>query len=100
MTGTFKQTDIKPCGICGKGIAHDQGIMFYRVRVEPFVLDAQAIERQIGMEKLMGGNAAIAFHMGPQENMATALGEPYSLLVCGSCMLSAHTAQLITGDRE
>ena len=54
--------------ISGEGVAA-QGPIFYRVTVEQFALDRNAIERQRGLE-LMTGSAAIAAALGPDEDIA------------------------------
>ena len=52
----------------GEGVAA-QGPVFYRVTVEQFALDMRAVERQRGLEMVLG-NAAIAAVMRPDEDVA------------------------------
>lgn len=47
------------------------------------MLNLPAIERQTGREKMLG-NATIAFHMGPDEDMATKI-DTGDLSVCAKC---------------
>lgn len=54
--------------ITGTSVA-EQGPVFYRVTVEQFVLDAKAIQRQHGLEQMLG-SPAIAAAMGPDEDFA------------------------------
>jgi len=63
----LKERDLQRCDSCGN--RHEAAVL-YRVTVETFGLDLGAIRRQIGLGMMMGGNAAIAQVMGPDEDMA------------------------------
>lgn len=53
---TFKRDDIKNCSICERGIAHNNPVgMFWRLKLERLMLDPRAIQREAGMESMMGG---------------------------------------------
>ena len=55
--------------------------------VEVMALNRGAINRQVGLEQFFGGSAAgaaLAFHMGPQEDIADQVTES-SGLVCLDC---------------
>lgn len=54
--------------VTGEGVAA-QGPIFYRVTVEQCGLDRAAIQRQAGLE-MMVGNAAIAHALGPNDDIA------------------------------
>lgn len=54
--------------VTGKGVAAD-GPVFYRVTIETCGLDLRAIQRQAGLE-LMVGNAALAAALSPDEHIA------------------------------
>jgi hypothetical protein len=54
--------------ITGVGVAA-QGPIFYRVTLEQFAIDQRAVQRQHGLENLIG-DAAIAAAMGPDEDVA------------------------------
>lgn len=54
--------------VTGKGVGSD-GPVFYRVTVETCCIDPLAVQRQAGLELLVG-NAAIAQALGPDEHMA------------------------------
>jgi hypothetical protein len=81
----MKQSEFTNCATCGKGMA--KGIFFYRVRVEQFILDTGAIQRQHGLEMAMGRAAPLAGIMGPDEDLATGMGE-HTALICGECGIS------------
>jgi hypothetical protein len=57
--------------ITGVGVAA-QGPIFYRVTLEQFGIDRDAVTRQAGLENLIG-DAAIAAVMGPDEDVAKLL---------------------------
>ena len=85
-TTPFHQDELQMCANCGKGMAHDNNLVFYRIHVEQFVLDGKAIMRQHGLEQMMGGNAALAQIMGPNEPIAHGMGQSCRLL-CQPCLL-------------
>lgn len=84
MAGNIKREDIQPCLLCGEGLMHDNAMTFTRVTVERFVVDLSALRRQHGLE-MMIGNPFVAHVMGPHEDLAVALGEPVSGLICLNC---------------
>ena len=81
----FKQDEIENCIACNQGLMHNQGIFFYKVSVEQFVIDCRSIQRQTGLEQMIG-NAAIARVMGTNEDIAKGLS-PTSFLICGDCAM-------------
>ncbi len=92
----MKQTEIKPCAACGKGVMHAGAPQFYQVTVQPYLVNVPAVQRQHGLEQMLG-NATIAFHMGTQEDIAQPVGEPVVMLLCQYC---AITEQSIAGLME
>jgi len=87
----MKQTEIKPCAACGKGVMHAGAPQFYRVTVQPHIVNVAAIQRQAGLEQVLGGNATIAFHMGTQEDIAQPFGEPVVMLLCQDCGIAEQS---------
>ena len=88
--GTMKQPDFQPCCLCHKGIMHTGLPVFYRIRIESMGIDIKAVNRQLGFEQFMGGNAALAYHMGAQESLASSLDEGKTLLLCHACALDSE----------
>ena len=95
----FKRDDLgnKKCIACGKGVGHD-GIDFYRVRFERFMLDIRGIQKTAGLEMYFGGGqqgAVLAHFMGSDPNIALGLGE-HEILACGPCSMgqSLHLAAI------
>ena len=95
----MKHAEFKPCAICRKGVLHSGSPWFYRIRAEQMVADTRAIERAVGLEKMIG-NAAIANAMGPDDDLAKGLG-PVDLLVCAACALHERLpVALLVEDEE
>jgi hypothetical protein len=90
-TRAMKHKDFKPCAYCGKGVAHSGVPMFYRVTIERMGIDARAVERQTGLEMMLGGNAMLANVMGPDADIGIPIGEADKGLLCAEC---AHNACL------
>jgi hypothetical protein len=80
----MKQRDFTKCLGCGKGVAHAGHIAFYRIKLEHMIINPRAVQRQHGLEMMIG---ALAAHMGPDEDLAQAVGTPINGLVCQSCAL-------------
>jgi len=90
----MKRRELRPCDGCGKGLMHDNCIVFYHARVAQFVGDLRAIERAMGMEMLMHGNVALAEFMGPDDDLARKIVEHDSML-CLECATTKTVAELI-----
>lgn len=95
MSG-LKRSDIRPCAVCGKGLAKG-GAIVYRVQVERFFLDPHAIQRQAGLEMQLG--VPLAAVMGPDEDLARHI-DTQQVLVCGHCVMRPTAALLEHGDDE
>lgn len=81
----IKQRDIRKCVFCGKGVAHSGHPLFYRITVELCGLMKGAIERQAGLEIMLGGHALLANVMGANEDMAKIIDSQKHLWVCLPC---------------
>lgn len=90
----MKQSEFKKCACCGNGVMHNGCLIFYRVRLERMVIDLPAVERQHGLEMMLGRNAALAAVMGPNEDLAKSLGGPITVLVCQDCSNNYHVADI------
>jgi len=88
----MKQSEIKNCHCCGKGVGHTGHPMFFKIELTRMILDAGAIQRQAGLEMRIGGPLALV--MGPNEDIAKELPVEKRLL-CMDCMLQGHLAQLM-----
>jgi hypothetical protein len=96
----MKQHELKPCHCCKKGLMHDGSPLFYRVSVEPNVVDLRAVQRQHGLEMMMGAAAPLAQVLGPNDDLAVPVeGALVDVLICASCFLSGlPVAALIEGS--
>jgi hypothetical protein len=81
----IKQTKIRKCVLCGKGVAHSGHPLFFRISVERCGLNRDAIIRQSGLEQMLGGHAKLANVMGPDEDMAQVIDFQRNLWVCVPC---------------
>lgn len=73
------------CGHCKKKIGHTGLLSFWVVTLQRFGLDHRALQRQTGMELLMGGHVALAQVMGPNEDLAKPLSQAVTISVCERC---------------
>jgi hypothetical protein len=79
------------CAICKKpALSAGVGPMFYRLRVERCIWNLPAIQRQAGLAMQLGGAAALAQIMGPDEDMAKIMCGPMEILVHESCLSGNH----------
>ena len=84
----MKREGIKPCILCGKGMANGNNLMFYQVRLTRFVINPGAVQRQAGLEMMLN-SPALAQVMGPDENLAEELSK-LDALVCATCAISRN----------
>lgn len=75
--------DYATCGVCGQKIGHTGLPFFYRVTVERFGIDMQAVKRQSGLEMMIGSSLAAV--MGPDETLAKPIMKPVKFSVCENC---------------
>lgn len=87
----LKERDLAPCALCGK---HHEAPIFYRVTVDSCAFDTAAVQRQIGLGMMMGGNAAIAQVMGPDDDMAKIVSTETKTL-CLECAMTTPLAALL-----
>lgn len=95
----MKQTDLRPCSNCGNGVMHAGHALFYRMKIETMVVDIAAVQQQAGLEMMLGGNAALAFVMGPQRDMAKAAAA-LEVIVCMPCMMTVSMGELLALGAE
>ncbi len=77
------------CSFCGSKIGAG-GPFFWRVKIERFVLNIQACQRQQGLGMLLGGHGGLAQIMGPDEDLAVELLKPITLISCEPCSLDSR----------
>lgn len=94
----LQKSDLEPCCVCNRGVAHGGDIHLYRLTVEQHILDPTAIQRVAGEEAMMGGGATGAalssiMGYGGFEKLTARLWKN-SGLVCGQCALRSLGAAI------
>lgn len=82
----MKQNEIQKCANCGEGVAKGN-VYFYRLRIEQMILNRGAIERQHGLEMMLGAAAPLAQAFGLDEDIAVGVSD-ITVLICADCALS------------
>lgn len=77
--------EVCKCSSCGKGVMNTGLPLFWVVKVERYGIDHSAIQRQNGLEQMMGGCVALAQVLSPGETMAKQLIDK-KLSFCEDCM--------------
>lgn len=88
----MKQRDFERCVSCGRGMAA-ASVHFYRFEVEQLVFDCRAIERQLGLQMVVG-SAELAAVLGPDEDLAVGVLKRRGLL-CADCGLQTPAAVVL-----
>jgi len=79
------------CSLCRRPVGHTGLPLFWRVTVERFGVNLNAVARQDGLGAMLG-NSALASVMGPDEEMATPAMEAQVRTVCESCAIECRMA--------
>jgi len=86
------------CEICKKPIGASGVPLFYRVRIERYGLNAQALQRQQGLAMVLG-HAKLAAFMGPNEDMADKISST-EFTVCETCSSEKQIRIAVLAMRE
>lgn len=92
----MKPKDVENCGICDRGVMHGESIVFYRLKIDTMVVDWAAAKRLDKLEDDLGGDAAKALEVGPDEAIAWE-SSSREMLVCTACLRSPISHVLIPG---
>lgn len=92
-TEGVRRRDLGPCSKCGKGLGHSGDICSTRVVVTRLVMNLNAIQRQTGLEMMLG-SAALAEVMGRNEELLVSLGDADTLLLCDDCAMNTTVMAL------
>lgn len=98
----MKEGDLQPCGVCNKGLMHTGLPLFWKVSIERYGIDAAAVHRQVGLGMMLG-SGRLATVMGPDEDMATRIGDTVDILMCEDCVLQNYPIAAIaemSGDLD
>ena len=94
----MERSELRPCGVCGKGLCHTGMPLFYKVTVQRYGIDARRVREMAGLEMFFGGGSAgavLADVMGPHSDIAFPITAVSEILVCEDC--STGKAHLIAG---
>lgn len=76
------------CAVCEEPFGRATTMpLFYRVRVQLFGLDMNAIKQQDGLTAMLGGHAMLASVMGTNAEMASEIGTSKTFTVCHACAM-------------
>lgn len=75
----ISRAEIRPCDACAKPI----GLVFFRVNVQRFVVDASAVREAAGLETMLG-SPTLAEVMGSGRPLAQEL-DGSTLILCQDC---------------
>lgn len=93
----MKQTEVKKCAICEKGVMHNNCPTFYTVKMQRHMLDLMVCQRQTGLEMQLGGSAQLANVMGSNEDLSHPVSKEIDVWICQDCA-QEHLFELITLD--
>lgn len=68
--------------------------IFFRVRIERMAVNMGAVQRQHGLELMLGGHAVLANVMGPNEDLAVELGDAVTAILCIDCSIKGTVAEI------
>ncbi len=92
----MKRSDIKKCCKCNKGVMHTGLPLFWTIDIQRWGVNANAVQRQHGMEQFFGGNVALADVFGDGAPIASPINDPLKHFICEECVLSSvDMAQLV-----
>lgn len=96
----MKETELRECAECAnchKKIGETGLPLFWRVTIERFGVDLNAMRRQDGLTAMLNGHAGLAMVMGRNEDLAVPLMDPVKATVCESCAISPILLPLLAG---
>ena len=103
----MKEKELRECAVCaacGNKIGSSGLPVFYRLTLARYGVDGKAMQRQTGLEMMMGGCVALAQVLGPDEDMTMTLLEPFTITVCETCstkpIMVAEFAEMGPGQEK
>lgn len=75
------------CSACRKKIGHTGLPMFWTLTIDRHGIDHGALARNAGLTMMLGGHAALARAMGPNEEMTQKMMDTRELTLCESCAM-------------
>jgi hypothetical protein len=77
------------CACCNRLVGESGVPLFWKVTIERYGMDVQAMTRQNALARIVG-NPRIANALGPDEDMAHAMMPPHVLAVCETCGVGSN----------
>lgn len=101
----LKESELNELGLCALCHKHqlappNAGLTFYKVTISRGVFSPPAIQRQAGLGMMLGGNAALARIMGPDEDLAKIVDGPKTVFVHERCAANIHHLIELIGEPE
>lgn len=94
----MKGSELRPCDNCGKALTgkatkpeHKENLVlpfFYKITVQRYELDKEAIDSTLGLSRMFGGAFGLAEVMSPNPELANESGNPEELLLCADCIMT------------
>ena len=106
-TQPLKESELRKhatCALCRRKIGQTGLPLFYLVSIERHGVDMAAVNRQSGLEQMLGNCASIAQAIGPNEDMTAMLMDRGTITICEPCshkdVTVAELAHHINDARE
>ena len=90
---------IATCKLGGEKIGKAGVPMFWRVKLERYMLNIDALKRQQGLGMMLGGHGALAMVMGVNEDMAETFSS-VEITVCETCCTESTCIAALAEDDE
>jgi len=93
----MKRKDLEKCLICKQGMAHNQSVSFYEIKLKYHILDMKAIMSEHGFETFFGGGlvgARLASAMGSDPDLTHEM-RTIKGLICMHCAIEYGIARLM-----
>jgi len=88
------------CSLCRQKVGASGIPLFYRLTVERFGVKLDAVQRQTGLEMMLGGHVGIAQAMGTDEEMTIPVMDPLVLVVCERCSTAREHCVAVLAEIE
>lgn len=75
------------CANCHTDICSSGLPLFWRVKIERFGIDMNAVRRQDGLTAFLGGQSLLAQVVGPDEEMTQDMLKPVTVAICDACAM-------------
>lgn len=91
--------ELATCGLCGRKVLECGSPVFYTLELNQYSIDMNAIQRQAGLEMMLG-SPALAAVMGPDQNFANKISGPHVVTVCNGCVFDKISLGLIIAKSD